>query len=115
MNISILIYCEYIGGETMVTLKLRVGLSPVAYVLFYSQIRCSVPHNNATLASILQCSCAIIVPSKLHRNLQVATVSISTNLWISILSWQIFADKNTAKQLILFGSIFISENLPGKH
>ena len=48
---------------------------------------------------------ALIVPSKLHLNLQVATVSISTNLWISILSWQIFADKNTAKQLILFGSI----------
>ena len=58
---------------------------------------------------------ALIVPSKLHRNLQVATVSVWTNLWISILSWQIFADKNTAKQLILFGSIFISENLPGKY
>ena len=58
---------------------------------------------------------ALIVPSKLHWNLQVATISTSTNLWISIFSWQIFADKNTAKQLILFGSIFISENLPGKY
>ena len=41
---------------------------------------------------------ALIAPSKLHRNLQVSTISVLTNLLISILSWQIFADKNTAKQ-----------------
>ena len=58
---------------------------------------------------------ALIAQSKLQRNLQVATISISTNLLISMLSWLNFADKNTAKQLILFGSIFISENLPGKY
>ena len=56
---------------------------------------------------------ALIAPSKLHRNLQVAAMSISTNLLISIFSRHIFVDKNTGKQLILFGSIFISENLPG--
>ena len=38
---------------------------------------------------------ALIALSKLHRNLQVATISISTNL---LISWQIFAYKNTAKQ-----------------
>ena len=41
---------------------------------------------------------ALIAPSKLHRNLQVATISVLTNLLISILCWQFFADKNTAKQ-----------------
>ena len=45
----------------------------------------------------------------------VATIPISTNLLISIFSWQIFADKNTAKRPILFGSTFISENLPRKY
>ena len=33
------------------------------------------PPNIARLPSILQCSCAI-APSKLHRNLQVATISV---------------------------------------
>ena len=41
---------------------------------------------------------ALIAPSKLHRNLQVATISVLINLLISILSWQIFADKSNAKQ-----------------
>ena len=58
---------------------------------------------------------ALIAPSKLHRNLQVAAMSISTNLLISTFSRHIFVDKNTGKQLILFGSVFKSENLPGKH
>ena len=35
------------------------------------------------------------------RNLQIATASISTNVLISIFSWQIFADKNTAKQYLV--------------
>ena len=39
---------------------------------------------------------ALIAPSKLHRNLQVATISILISLLISIFSWQIFADKNIA-------------------
>ena len=55
---------------------------------FYS----SVPPNIATLPSILQCSCAI------NCSDQVANISTLTDLLISILSWQIFVDKNTAKQ-----------------
>ena len=63
--------------------------------IFYpcSQIRCPVP-------PILQhcrqyCNVhALIASTKLHRNLEVAIISMSTNLLISILSRQIFADKD---------------------
>ena len=44
---------------------------------------------------------ALIAQSKLHRNLQVATISISTYLLISIFSWQIFAEKNASKQYLV--------------
>ena len=44
---------------------------------------------------------ALIAPSKLHRKLQVAAISIFTNLLISIFCWQSFADKNTAEQYLV--------------
>ena len=43
----------------------------------------------------------LIAPSKLHRNLQIATISISTYLLISIFSCQIFAEKNASKQYLV--------------
>ena len=72
-----------------ISMRIKIG---------YSQIRCSVPPNIGTLPSILQCSCANC-SEQFAPNLQVATISILTNLLILILFWQIFADKSAAKRL----------------
>ena len=64
-----------------------------------NQVFCSPQHCNA-LPSILQFSCANC-PEQVAPELASCNYSILTNLLISIFSWQIFGDKNTAKQYLV--------------
>ena len=75
--------------------------------LYYSQTGCSVPPNIARLPSILQCSCA-------NCSEQVApelAISVLTNLLISILSWQIFADTKIPPNNISYFAVFLSAKI----
>ena len=63
------------------------------------------PPSIATLASILQCSCANC-SEQVAPELASCDYSILTNLLISIFSWQIFANENTAKQYLVAWKYF---------